>query len=88
MQTYIILGIVASILLEIIKISVGGMDNWKSKLSIVAISLVAGGGYVYLTKNPDYLEVVLSILGTASVVYSFIVKDLVTSAKDRFAQEG
>lgn len=88
MQNFVILGIVASVVLEIIKQATGGMESWKSKASILAVSILTGVGYVYLTRNPDYMQVVLSVLGAASVAYNFIIKDAVTGMKERFSQEG
>ena len=87
MQTYIILGVVASIVLEIIK-GFTDLNSWKSKLAIVAISLATGGVYVYLTHRPEYMEAVLAILGAASIAYNFLIKDVVESGKLIFDQEG
>ena len=87
MQNYIILGIVASVMLEIVKQATGGMAKWTSKALILGMSIIAGGTYVYLTKNPAYMEVVLSVLGAASVAYNFIIRDAVGAMKDKFVQE-
>jgi hypothetical protein len=57
-----------------------GLESAKSKLIIIASSLVVGGGFVWLQSTP-YLNAVLGVLGASSIIYSLIVKDAMPTSK-------
>lgn len=70
--TITIVGAVLSFLIDFIKTKLG-TDGWKTKGLVIALSIIIGGLYIWLRSTP-YIETVLTVLGTASVVYSFFLK--------------
>lgn len=72
MNEYIILGVIASALLEIIKRAFGGLDSTYSRIAIIVIAVVVGVSYTLLQKNGEILSAVMQVLAYASVAYNFI----------------
>ncbi len=67
-----IIGVVASILMEGIK-KVFGTSGLSSKIAIVVLSIVLGGGYYFL-KDTNLWVSIIGVLSSASAVYAFFIK--------------
>lgn len=68
-----IVGALLSIVIQSVKLKFGTAGN-MTKVVTVVLALVVGAGFVWLRSTP-YLETVMVILGTSSVVYAFILRD-------------
>lgn len=68
-----IIGVGASLLVQFIK-NQFGTQSTTTKLILVFIALVTGAGYYVLQLNQDFYQIVIQILGIASIVYAFIIK--------------
>ena len=71
---FAIVGVVISLIMQGLKYKFG-MDSWKSKLSVVVLSLIVGYGYVLFKETP-FWETSVTALASASTVYALIMKDL------------
>ncbi len=69
----VILGVLTSGIVQFIK-NRFGTDSNKTKLVLVAISLILGGAYFFIQSNEYLLQVVISIVGIASAIYSLFIK--------------
>lgn len=67
-----IIGVVASLIMEGVK-KIGDITPFGAKVSIVAISIVLGGGYYFL-KDTNAWESILGVLASASTFYAFFLK--------------
>lgn len=69
----IILGVGASILVQFIKNTFGTESN-KTKAVLVGLSILLGSLYYVIQLNENLLQIIITILGIASAVYSFFIK--------------
>lgn len=74
---FVIVGSILSVVAQLIK-SKYGLNGAKSKLLVLSLALVVGGGFYWLQSTP-YLNAVLGILGASSLVYGYIVKEAIPS---------
>lgn len=69
----VVIGAGASALVQFIKSTFGTKSN-KTKLILVLIAIVTGVGYYFLQVHQDLFQIVVTILGTASTIYAFLLK--------------
>jgi hypothetical protein len=68
-----IVGVGLSAIVEIIK-SQFGVNGTKTKVVLIALALLMGA-MMYFLSGTTYYQAVLGMLGTASMVYAFIIRD-------------
>jgi hypothetical protein len=72
LTSYIVIGAVVSVIVQFLKNKYGTASQWT--LVIVAgLSIVAGTIY-FLLKDTIYWQSVISILGFAGAIYTYIIK--------------
>lgn len=69
----VILGVGASVLVQFIK-SVFGTESNKTKAVLVVLSILLGTAYYFIQLNENLFQTIVTIVGIASTVYSFIIK--------------
>ena len=72
LTSYVIIGAVVSLIVQYLK-NKFETESKMTLLIVIGISLVAGTIYFFL-KDTNYWTAVLSILGFAGAVYTYIVK--------------
>lgn len=72
LTSFVIIGAIVSLIVEIIK-TYAGTDYTKTLISVVVISIVAGTAYSFM-KDTSYWQSIVSILGFAGAVYTFLIK--------------
>lgn len=70
--SYIVIGAIVSLIVQVIK-NKYGTNSTGTLVAVTAVSLVAGTAY-YFIKDTAYLQTVLSILGFAGAVYTYILR--------------
>lgn len=70
--SFIVIGAIVSVIVQIIK-SKYGTNSTGTLVAVTGISLIAGTAY-YFIKDTPYLQTVLSILGFAGAVYTYIIR--------------
>lgn len=70
--SYIVIGAVVSLIVQVIK-NKYGTNTTGTLVSVMGISLVAGTAY-YFIKDTAYFQTVLSILGFAGAIYTYILR--------------
>lgn len=72
-------GVALSLIVEMIKAKFG-MVSAITKLLTLILATIFAGAYVFLRQTP-YFETVITVLGTASIVYGFLFKSSNTSTE-------
>lgn len=68
-----IIGVGLSALISFIKFQFGTKSN-TTKLIIVLLAILLGTGYYFLQMSEHLFQIVINILGIASIIYGFIIK--------------
>lgn len=72
LASFVIIGAIVSLVVQVIK-TYAKTDDTKTLISVVAVSLLAGGIYAFVKDTP-YWQPVLNILAFAGSVYTFIIR--------------
>jgi len=70
--SFVVIGAVVSLIVQIIK-NKYGTNTTGTLTAVMALSLVTGTVY-YLIKDTSYFTAIVSILGFAGAVYTYILK--------------
>ena len=49
-----------------------GTERWATKVITLTLAIVVGGGYIWIRSTP-WFQTVVTVLGTASIVYGFFL---------------
>jgi membrane associated rhomboid family serine protease len=69
---YIVIGAVVSVIVQFLK-NKYGTENYITIIIVAGISVVAGSLYFFL-KDTNYWQGIVSILGFAGAIYTYILK--------------
>ena len=70
---FLIIGVLVSVIVQFIKKKVTKSKN-ETMLIVLTLSVLSGIAYYFIKDNAYLLEAIVSILGFAGAVYTFIIK--------------
>ena len=75
MQEFLTIGIVGAVLSGIVAMAKSrfGVNGYQAKILTVVLSLLVGGGYVWIRSTP-FFETFILVLTSASTVYAMLRK--------------
>ena len=70
---FLIIGVVVSVVVQFIKSKTISSSN-EVMLIVLTLSVLSGIGYYFIKDNAGLIEAIVSILGFAGAVYTFIIQ--------------
>jgi len=67
-----IIGVISTFIVSYLKEKLG-TNGWGTKIVVIALALILGGGFTWL-RQTSYFETVVEILSASTLVYAFFLK--------------
>lgn len=67
-----LIGAILSVFFQFLKTEIN--PKWRATC-IIVLSIICGVGYYFLAQNPNLLETIITIVGTASTVYALLIRN-------------